>query len=128
MSKNYDFSGIWHSAYHYVNEIEPEGNYSEHDVKIYRTGNQVVVQSIPNKEGSYLVARLTLDENLDMLTGTWEENASPGGIYKNQVYYGACQVQISPDKQTISGQLTYYNHEMKIKAGEWNLTKQKDSK
>lgn len=121
MAQDYDFSGIWHSAYHYVNSMEPNGAVSEHDVKIHRTGNQVVMQSLPNEEGSYLFLRLTLDG--DLLTGTWNEETSPTGDYKGQRYYGALQLLIDPDGKHIRGKHASYNHEMQIINGDWELTR-----
>jgi len=121
MAKEFDFSGIWHSDYHYRNSMSPDGAISKHDVKIYQTGNQVVMQSVPNKEGSYLLLRLTLDGNL--LTGTWNEETSPSGDYEGQIYYGAVQLLIQPDGKSIKGKHASYNHEMEIISGDWELTR-----
>lgn len=121
MAKDFDFSGLWHSSYQYVNALEPEGNISEHDVKMYKTGNQVVLQSIPNEEKSYLVARLTFDPSLNLLTGTWEEQTSPAGKYKGQVYYGAGQLLLESNSKRMHGKIVVYNHEMHIIAGDWDI-------
>lgn len=121
MANDIDFSGVWHSSYHYVNKQEPDGNTSEHDVKIYQTGNQVVMQSVPNKEDSYLFLRLTLDGNI--LTGTWNEQTSPTGNYKGQHYYGAVQLFVEPDGKHIRGKHVSYNHDMKIMSGDWEITR-----
>lgn len=123
MANGFDFSGIWHSAYRYVNKLEPTGNVSEHDLKIYRTGKQIVLQSIPNPEGSYFVARLTLDDDLRILTGTFEEETSPTGTYKGQDYYGACQLLIDPNGNAMHGKVVLYNLEMQIITGDWELTR-----
>lgn len=122
MAKDFDFSGLWHSAYEYTNKLEPEGNLSEHDVKLHRTGKQLVMQSVPEAD-SYFVARLTLDENLRILTGTWEEETSPSGTYKGEVYYGTGQLLIDPDGNTLHGKVTVYNHELEIICGNWKLTR-----
>jgi hypothetical protein len=126
MTKQFDFSGIWHSAYQYTNKLEPEGNLSEHDIKIYQTGHQLVLESVSEAE-SYFLARLTFDENLHVLTGTWEEETSPTGTYEGQVYYGTGQLLIDPDGDHMKGKVTVYNHEMQIICGDWTITRTKKS-
>lgn len=123
MADTHDFSGLWHSKYTYHNDIESSG-VSEHEIKIYKTGNQVVLQSVPNKEKSYFVARLTIDEN--SLIGTWQEHSSPTGKYKGQIYYGAAQLLIDND-QKMHGKVIMINHELKIITGDWEVTKTKDA-
>src|SRR3989337_616318 len=47
MTKQFDFSGIWHSTYHFISTLKgSEGQpvTSEHDVKWYQTGNQLIGQ------------------------------------------------------------------------------------
>jgi hypothetical protein len=121
MAQSFDFSGVWHSKYTYKNALEPQGGASQHDVRMYKMGNQIVVQSTPNAEGSYLIMRLTLDDNL--LTGTWNEQTSPTGLYKGQNYYGAVQLIIDPDGNRIHGKNSLYNHEMEIISGDWEMVR-----
>lgn len=120
MAEAFDFSGLWHSAYTYVNKSEPKGGVSEHDVKLYKTGNQLVMQSVPNEEGSYLVIRVTQDDNI--LTGTWQEQSSPTGTYKGQTYYGAVQFLVEKDGH-IRGKSVLFNQEMEIITSDWELTR-----
>ena len=123
MTEQFDFSGTWHSAYQYFNRVEPKGNVSEHDLKLYRTGKHVVMQSVPNAEGSYFIARLTLDSDLRILTGTFEEQTSPTGTYKAQFYYGAGQLLIDPSGKSMHGKVAVYNLEMQINCGDWKLAR-----
>jgi hypothetical protein len=120
VADTYDFSGVWHSTYYFTNKLEGKGK-SEHDVKIYKTGNQVVMQSLPNKEESYIILRLTLDDNL--LTGTWNEQTSPTGKYEGQTYYGAVQLMIDKDGNKIHGKTVSYNHEMEIISDNWEIVR-----
>jgi len=121
LTKNFDFSGLWNSQFTYVNKLEPEGGVSEYDVKIYQTGNQLVLQSIPGPTENYFVARLTLDDKI--LTGTWQEDASPTGVYKGQIYYGAGQLLIDSSGESMHGKIVEYNNDMEIITGDWKLTR-----
>ena len=114
-----DLSGTWHSKYTFHNDIEDNG-VSEHDVQIHKTGNQVIMQSVPNEEGSYLIMKLTLDDKL--LTGTWREETSPTGKYKRQTYYGAVQLKVESSNR-IAGKHVCENHALEIIAGDWELTR-----
>jgi len=120
MTDTQDFSGLWHNKYTYYNDIETSGT-SEHDIKIYKTGNQLVLQSVPNQEDSYFVARLTLDG--DLLTGTWQEQTSPTGKYKGQIYYGAAQLIRNEGGKRMHGKMVMINHELEIITGDWEVVK-----
>src|SRR5579862_6799703 len=98
-----DFSGIWHSVYHYKHPDLPGLSDSEHDVKILRKSDSIIVESLPNKENSYLIMKLRLDGNL--ATGTWEEHTSPTGAHKREIYVGAAQFVLSDDGNVFDGML-----------------------
>lgn len=121
MSEDFDFSGVWRSTFGYVNKLEPEGGTSEYDVKIYKTGNQLVVQSIPSPLENYFVARLTLNDQF--LTGSWQEQAQPKGTYKGQVYNGVGMLKIDASGKAMRGKIVEYNNDMEIIAGDWELTR-----
>jgi len=123
MANTFDFSGVWNSKFHYINKLEPEGGVSEYDVKIYQTGNLIIFQSIPGPTGNYFVARMTLDNDIRLLTGTWQEQAAPEGVYKGQLYYGAGQLMFDQSGDTMSGKIVEYNNDMEIITGDWIVTR-----
>jgi hypothetical protein len=123
MAKDYDFSGIWHSVYDYTSSSKPGRFKSESDVKVLKAGNQVVVQSIPNEYGDYFLMRLTLDGRI--LTGSWHEQTSPKGPYKGVAYYGAIQLIISEDGNTLAGKWAAFDREMNVRADDWTITRTK---
>lgn len=120
MAQDFDFSGIWHSVYHYTSTSIAGEHTSEYDLKAYRAGNQIVMQSLPNQEKAYILLRLTLDGRL--LTGTWHEQTSPTGPYKGVTYYGALQLVISEDGRSMKGKYVGFNRKMYVQSGDWELT------
>jgi hypothetical protein len=123
MANKYDFSGMWECKFTYVNANEPEGGVSEYNVKVYQTGNQLVLQSVQSKLGNYFVARLTLDG--EFLTGTWQEQAQPDGQYKGQIYNGVGMLRIDASGDAMKGKIVEYNNDMDIIAGDWNIARKK---
>ncbi|HTE57861.1 MAG TPA: hypothetical protein VK694_03875 [Verrucomicrobiae bacterium] len=123
MADKLDFSGTWKSTFEYVNKLEPEGGKSEYDIKIHQMGNQLVLESIATPAGNYFVARLSLDDHLNLLTGNWQEDASPGGAYKGQAYYGVGMLKIDPDGTTLRGKIVEYNNDVEIISGDWEVTR-----
>lgn len=121
MATKLDFSGIWHSVYWYTSSAK-EGEFtSEYDVKILQKGNNLVVQSIPDKTGAYIVVRLSLEGRI--ATGTWEEHTSPGGFYKGAIYHGAVQLIVDEDGNSMHGKYVGFNRLMKVLSNDWTLTR-----
>jgi hypothetical protein len=118
-TQQFDFSGTWKSVFTYVNSTEPDGGVSEYEVRLHQTGSQLVMQSVPGPTGNYFVARLTLDGSI--LTGTWQENASPTGMYEGRIYNGAGQLLIDEGGATMRGKIVEYNNDMDIITGDWKL-------
>ena len=119
MATKLDFSGIWHSNYQYTSSAKPGEFSSEYDVKILQKGNNLVVESLPNKEGAYVVLRLSLDGRI--ATGTWEEHTSPGGFYKGTIYHGAVQLVVDEDGEAMHGKYVGFSRTMKVFANDWSL-------
>lgn len=121
MTNTLDVSGVWHSEYHYTSSAK-EGQFkSEYDVKIVQDGSNIVVESLPNKEGSYVVMRLSLDGRI--ATGTWEEHTSPTGFYKGTIYHGALQLIADEDGNALRGKYVGFSRTMKVYADDWVLTR-----
>jgi len=119
MADKYDFSGIWHNTYNYTSSARKGNFISEYDVEIHSVGNQVIMQSIPNDYGDYVLMRFTQDDRI--LTGTWYEQTSPKGPYKGVGYYGAIQLIISEDKNSMHGKWVGFDRQMNVRSDDWKL-------
>lgn len=116
-----DFSGTWHSAYRYTSSAR-EGEFtSEYDVKILREDDHLVVQSLPNDEGSYILMRLSLDGRI--ATGTWEEHTSPTGDYKGVIYHGALQLVVDEDGNGMHGKYVGFSRNMHVLSNDWSMVR-----
>jgi hypothetical protein len=117
----YDFSGTWRSSYTFTT-ASPDADFTnEYDVKIHRAGNQLVIQSVPNDEGSYILLRLTLDDRL--LTGTWYEHTAEKGHYKGVMYYGPLQLVMDKDGNAMRGNWLGVDDQMKMQGGEQTIVR-----
>src|SRR5262245_43311111 len=99
--KGYDFSGVWRSTYRVQSGATKNIVEIEHYVVLYHTGNQLVVESLPNTEGSYLVARFTLDGRI--ATGSYQSQNAPKSAAKGAIYYGAAQLVLDDDGKALRG-------------------------
>jgi len=127
MSQDSAFEGTWHSTYWYPSNSHSGEDASEYDVTVRQTGkNQLVLESKHTENGSYILIRLSLDD--DIATGTWHETTAPEGSFKGMVYSGALQLIISKDKQRMEGKWVgigrdYEKNQPDIYTGRWELTK-----
>ena len=121
MAKDYDFSGVWRSTYRYISHSRGnEPHESEHYVTLHKKGNQLVVESLPTPDGSYVLLRLTLDGRV--ATGTWEEQTSPTGYYKGVRFYGAIQLVLDDAGTTFKGKWVGHDRNLNTNANDWELT------
>jgi hypothetical protein len=117
-SDNYDFSGVWRSTHHKaIGKNVPK---TDHYVTLRLIGNQLIVESIPSANGSYLFARFTLESNV--ATGTYQSENSPHTRTKGAVYYGAAQLILSKDGKKLEGMGVGFDQDMKVEPTVWNLT------
>lgn len=120
-----DFSGVWHSVYHYRSPSRPGLRDSVHEVEIHETGDRLVIESLPNKEGSYIILRLKLDG--DKATGTWEEHTSPTGFYKGEIYFGAVQFILTEDGNMFHGISVGAERNNEVRSNYWEITRKNQS-
>jgi len=112
--KDLDFSGIWTSIYWYTSSRRGPGEYtSVHQLMAQRRGNQVIFESLPNDEGSFVLIRLKLDGRL--ANGGWEETSSPDGPFKGARFYGPMQLVLDEDGKAFRGLSLVTGREMKVK-------------
>ena len=121
MVTSYDFSGIWQSTYRVESGAEKKLIVTEHDVVIYLKDNHLIVESLPNSEGSYLMGRFTLDGRI--ATGYYHSQNSPKSAAKHAVYYGAAQLILDPDGNALRGKGVGFGKDMEVKMSGWELVR-----
>ncbi len=113
------FSGIWRSDYTYHSSDRDEDLLSQHYVRIYPKGNELIIESSPGVNESYMLARFTMDGNV--LTGSWQEVTDPKGDYKGTIYYGAAQLILTDDGKKMKGKWVGFGKNMEVKTGPWEF-------
>jgi hypothetical protein len=116
---NYDFSGVWLSSYTFKSGLTGDILETEHYVTMQRLGNQLVVQSIPNTNGSYMMARFTLDGSI--ATGSYQSQNSPLSSAKGAIYYGAAQLVMNEDGKLLKGMGVGFGKDMEVKPSNWEI-------
>src|SRR5216117_39259 len=96
------FAGIWKCTHWYPNKDDSSEDVSENQMRAHRDGDDVVFESLPNEEGSYMFVRLTVHG--EVATGSWHETTSPGGDFSSANYSGAGQLLVSEDGKRMEGQ------------------------
>jgi hypothetical protein len=113
----YDFSGVWLSTYRSTSTSKPVD--TEHYVVLRNIGNQLVVESMPNTKGSYLLGRFTLDGRV--ATGSFQSQNSPHSSAKGALYYGAAQLVMDEDGKAWRGMSVGFGKSMEVKSSHWQL-------
>jgi hypothetical protein len=126
MTKKADFSGVWHFAYWYPSNEHPGEDISEYDMQAFQMGDQLVLESVPCEDESYMFVRLTVEG--DLATGMWYETTSPHGSFGGMTYSGAGQMILSSDKQSMKGRWAGMGVDQqlgkrRIYTGKWTLVK-----
>ncbi|HUS26286.1 MAG TPA: hypothetical protein VMY99_02995 [Nevskiaceae bacterium] len=121
-----DLSGVWYCQHWYPSKDDTGEDTTTNRMTAHRKGRDLVLESEPNAEGSYMLIRLSIDDNL--ATGTWHETASPHGDFDGTMYSGAGQLVMSDDNQRMEGQWAGhgYDHTLKkqrIYTGRWELSR-----
>jgi hypothetical protein len=118
------FSGIWHCSYWYPSNDRAGDEVSQYEMRMYRQGDELVLESLPNKIGSYMLVRLKVDDNL--VIGNWHETTSPTGAFKGAMYSGAGELLLDRQKKSMKGKWAGIGYdrdakESKIYAGDWEI-------
>lgn len=112
-------SGIWLTTYTYYNSGRDAEFESKHYVRAYSKDNLIIMETIPELNESYMLARFSRDDKI--LTGTWQEGTNPHGDYQGAIYHGAAQLIISDDGKSIKGKWVGFGKNMDIKTGNWEF-------
>ena len=131
MTNRVDFSGVWNFAYWYPSNEHKGEDISAYEMQAFQMGDQLVLESIPSEDESYMFVRLTLES--DLATGMWYETTSPHGSFGGMTYSGAGQMILSPDKQSMKGRwagmgLDQQSGKRRIYTGKWTLAKSASNK
>ena len=121
MADVYDFSGIWHSKYRVPAGSDKKIVEVEHDFVMYRHGDHLVLETLPKEDGSYMLARFTIDGRI--ITGTYHSQNSQQATAKGASYYGAAQLVLDEDGNTLRGEAVGFGRDMKVKMSEWTLSR-----
>jgi hypothetical protein len=114
-----NFSGIWRSDYTYHSSDRDEDRLSQHYVRMYPKGNELIIESVPEINESYTLARFSIDGNV--ATGSWQEVTDPKGDYQGTIYHGAAQLIVSEDGKSLKGQWVGFGKNMEVKTGPWEF-------
>jgi hypothetical protein len=127
MNQDDVFAGAWQATHWYPTKDDSSEESSVYDMVAHKAaGHDLVLQSNPKEDGSYMLIRLSIDDNV--ATGTWYENTSPKGDFESAMYSGAGQMIISDDKKTMTGMwagagMDHKTGGPRIYTGRWELKK-----
>ncbi len=126
MENNTTLSGTWQCTHWYPNKDDEEEDVSVHKMQGHQLGNELVLQSTPDQDRSYMLVRLSLND--DIATGTWHETTLASGDFKGALYSGAGQLVLSSDRQRMEGQWAGagFDHKLgktRIYTGKWELVR-----
>lgn len=119
------FSGTWQCKYWYPSNTQPgTEEISQYTGTFRRQDNQLVYESQPNKENSYMFVRMNVDG--DLATGNWHESTSPTGEFEGAIYSGVFQALIDNAGDTIDGKWVGIGQEdgkRQIYTGRWQFVR-----
>jgi hypothetical protein len=111
-----DFSGVWRSSYFKPDEPDVV---TEQYVTLRLLGNQLIMESIPGPDDSYLFGRFSIDGRV--LTGSYQSQNSPNNSTKGAIYVGAAQLVLEEDGQSLHGMGCGYGKDMVVRNTSWDL-------
>ena len=120
------FSGSWFVKVTYPNSDDSGIDTTLNRMEAQKIGKEIVFTSEPNSEGSHMVIRLAVDDNI--ATGTWHETTSPSGPYAGAMYSGAGQLLVSEDGSEMDGQwagagIDHTQNKPNVYVGTWKLSR-----
>jgi hypothetical protein len=114
--QQFDFSGVWRSSYY---KVEDPKVVTEHYVTVRLMGNQLILESIPGPNESYLLGRFTVDGRV--LTGSYQSQNSPNNSTKDALYYGAAQLVLDKDGRAMRGMGVGFGSSMRVNSTVWEV-------
>ncbi|OVE78815.1 hypothetical protein BVY00_01730 [bacterium G20] len=119
-----DYQRNWESRYTYPVDESGVQEESLHIVKFeYAGGSRTYVTSLPGQE-STLWMDLMLQENI--LSGIWQEETSPSGRYRGELFHGVIHLIMNSACTRAEGKWLGHNQRRtKVNVGEWVLEREK---
>ncbi len=119
-----DFLGRWQCTYWFPSNRFVGDEPSKYYMRSREEGDTLVFESEPNEEGSHMVVRLTIED--DIATGTWYENTAPNDEFKGATYSGTGQLTIDPKTRYLEGKWAGAGYDRKlgkkrIYSGNWEI-------
>jgi len=119
-----DMPKRWKLTHWYPGSNDNGEDSDEHEMKAYWNGDTVVMQSLSKEDGSYMLARLLIQDGI--AAGSWYEEASLLGVNKGAQYSGAGQLVVDPETYRMEGMWAGagYDHglkKMRIYTGRWEI-------
>lgn len=121
MAQEYDFSGVWRSSYRFRSSTRKGEFEKTHYLKMHLKGNQLVIESLPNEQNAYILARFSLDGRV--ATGSWQDHMSKQDYYKGRLYHGAAQLILDEDGKAMRGKWVGFGENMEVKTGDWEIVR-----
>ena len=125
---NNDYTGSWHIRYWYPSNDNPgTEETSEYNAAATQTGHEVVFQSTPTDDGSYLLLKLSVDNVY--AAGSWTEDTAPKGQFGGMIYSGVVQLIVEDDGRKLRGIWAGVGREVEtnqpdVYSGRWEMTRQ----
>jgi hypothetical protein len=118
-------SGTWRCTHWYPSKDDASEDITENEMHAHKDGDDLVFESMPNAEGSYMFVRLTVRG--DIATGSWHETTSPEGDFQSANYSGAGELLIDQEGKHMEGQwagagFDHAQNKQRIYTGKWQLT------
>jgi hypothetical protein len=113
------FSGVWRSTYRVPSGQNGQIIEVEHYVVIHQKSSHLVLESLPNVEGSYMMARFTFDGRI--ATGSYHSENTPKTAAKGATYYGAAQLILDSSGNALRGKGVGFGKDMTVKMSDWEL-------
>lgn len=114
-----DLTGIWHSLYRYSSSGRKGEFTSQHYLRLRREGRHLVFESTPEGNESYVIIRLSTDDNV--ASGSWQEATNPSGYYKGALYYGVVQLVVDKTGKGMRGKWVGFGKDQEVNTGPWEL-------
>ena len=115
-----DFSGVWQSKYTFHSSSQDAELVNYQYVRILQEGDTIVVESIPEANESYIIARFNVDGRV--VTGVWQDTALPDSYHKGVTYHGVGQLILSEDGKSMTGKWLGHGKNLDVKVGPWEIS------
>jgi hypothetical protein len=114
----------WKLTHWYPTFNDDDEDSDEHEMKSYWHDDTLVLESLPKDDGSYMLARLHIQDNV--VTGNWYETASLTGKYNGAQYSGAGQLVFDTTTYLMDGLwcgagLNRDHNTMQVYTGRWRI-------